>query len=261
VQLLSVYNTPAISAGGRDACIGDAIDFSATNLTPAIAIAGWHWSLGDGNKVTLQNISYTYKTGGSYTAEVYAESSDGCLSDSFRIPVKIVDISLDAGRDTLIAKGQPLQLNAVAAGDDLSYSWYPATGLNDALIADPVAVLFQNVKYVLTVTSPEGCVQVDSLFVKAYTGPEFYVPSAFSPNHDGQNDLFRAIAAGVPQLDFLCVWDRWGKEIFRTSSLTSAWDGTFKGQDSPVGTYVYQIQGTDYTGHKFSRKGTVTLVR
>lgn len=261
VQLLSVYNTPAISAGGRDACIGDAINFSATNLTPAIAIAGWHWSLGDGNKATLQNISYTYKTGGSYTAEVYAESTDGCLSDSFRIPVKIVDISLDAGRDTLIAKGQPLQLNAVAAGDDLSYSWYPATGLNDALIADPVAVLFQNVKYVLTVTSPEGCVQVDSLFVKAYTGPEFYVPSAFSPNHDGQNDLFRAIAAGVPQLDFLCVWDRWGREIFRTSSLTGAWDGTFKGQDSPVGTYVYQIQGTDYTGHKFSRKGTVTLVR
>lgn len=261
VQLLSVYNTPAISAGGRDACIGDAINFSATNLTPAIAIAGWHWSLGDGNKATLQNISYTYKTGGSYTAEVYAASTEGCLSDSFRIPVKIVDISLDAGRDTLIAKGQPLQLNAVAAGDDLSYSWYPATGLNDALIADPVAVLFQNVKYVLTVTSPEGCVQVDSLFVKAYTGPEFYVPSAFSPNHDGQNDLFRAIAAGVPQLDFLCVWDRWGKEIFRTSSLAGAWDGTFKGQDSPVGTYVYQIQGTDYTGHKFSRKGTVTLVR
>lgn len=261
VQLLSVYNTPVISASGSDACIGDAIDFSATNLTPALSIAGWHWSLGDGNKATLPQLSYTYKAGGSYTAEVYAVSTDGCLSDSIRIPVKIVDIALYAGRDTLIAKGQPLQLNAVATGDNLSYSWYPATGLNDAQIADPMAVLFQDMKYVLTVTSPEGCVEVDSLFVKAYTGPEFYVPSAFSPNHDGKNDLLRAIAAGVPQLDYLCVWDRWGKEIFRTSSLTGAWDGTFKGQDSPVGTYVYQIAGTDYTGHKFSRKGTVTLVR
>lgn len=261
IQMLSVYNTPVISASGSDACIGDAIDFSGTNLTPAIALAGWHWTFGNGDKAEVQNVSYVYKTGGEYTAGVYAVSRDGCLSDSFWIPVKIVDIALDAGRDTLIAKGQPLQLNAVATGDNLSYSWSPATGLNNVMIADPVAVLFQDVKYVLTVTSPEGCVQVDSLAVKAYTGPEFYVPSAFSPNHDGQNDLFRAIAPGVPQLDFLCVWDRWGKEVFRTSELTGAWDGTFKGQDSPVGTYVYMIQGTDYTGHKFSRKGTVTLIR
>lgn len=261
IQLLSVYDTPAITAGGGNACIGDAIDFSGTNLTPGIAIASWHWNFGDGNQAAVKDIDYTYKAGGTYTAGLYAVSRDGCLSDSVWLPVKIVDVALEAGRDTLIAKGQPLQLNAVATGDDLAYSWYPPTGLNDVLIPDPVAVVFQDMRYVLIVTSPEGCVQMDTLLVKAYTGPEFYVPGAFSPNHDGKNDLFRAIAAGVPQLDFLCVWDRWGKEIFRTSSLTGAWDGTFKGEDSPVGTYVYQIQGTDYMGRKFSRKGTVTLVR
>lgn len=261
VQTVSVFRAPAVSASGADACIGDAIDFAGMDLTPDIAISYWHWMFGDGHFSDVQDISYVYQNGGSYSVGLYTRSTDGCYADTAWLKVAVIDLQLDGGRDTLIAKGQPLQLDATANGDELVYSWQPATGLNDAMIADPVALLYQDQRYVVTVRSPVGCVESDTLLVKAYTGPEFYVPTGFSPNHDGVNDLFRAIAAGVPVLDYFCVWDRWGREVWRTRSLSGTWDGTFKGQDAAVGTYVWVIQGTDYMGRNFSRKGTVTLVR
>ena len=260
-QTVHVYETPSISASGEDVCIGEPIDFTGTDLSPTIPLAGWHWNLDNGQLRTGQNITYTYPAGGKYNATLFAISTNGCASDTVTVPVSVIDIQLDAGRDTLIAKGQPLQLHATATGDDLSYSWAPSTGLDNPFIANPLALLQDDQIYIITVISPQGCRMKDTLNVKAYTGPEFYVPTAFSPNHDGQNDLFRAIAAGVPQLDFFCVWDRWGHEMWRTASLSGSWDGTFKGQEAPVGTYVWMIQGTDYTGRKFNRKGTVTIVR
>jgi gliding motility-associated-like protein len=102
---------------------------------------------------------------------------------------------------------------------------------------------------------------MDTIHIKVYAGPDFYVPTAFSPNNDGLNDIFRAISPGVATLDFFCVWNRWGQEVFRTQSLSTGWDGSYKGQQMPAGTYVWMIQGTDYRGKVFNRRGTVTIVR
>ncbi len=109
--------------------------------------------------------------------------------------------------------------------------------------------------------SPEGCIQKDSLLVRVYKGPAFYVPTAFSPNGDGTNDFFRAIAAGIPKLDYFRVWIRWGQELFYTTSLTRSWDGTYQGIPQPIDTYIWVISGKDYTGRQHVQKGTLTLIR
>ncbi|PWV54217.1 PKD domain-containing protein [Chitinophaga sp. S165] len=256
-----IYPTPYISATGENVCIGLPINFTGTDQTPSIPLSQWYWDLGNGQQQTGQDISYIYPEGGDYQAGLHVMSTDGCLSDTFPVSVNVMDIGLFAGNDTLIARNQPLQLNAQTTGDGLQFTWSPATGLTDAYSADPIAYLQQDQAYYLTVTSSEGCIEKDTLYVKVYAGPEFYVPTAFSPNNDGRNDVFRAISPGVPQLDFFCVWNRWGQEVFRTQSLSGTWDGTFKGTPMPAGTYVWMIQGTDYTGRLFSRRGTVTIVR
>ncbi|MCF6401559.1 PKD domain-containing protein [Chitinophaga filiformis] len=260
-KTMEVYATPHIGASGENACIGMPINFTGTDQTPAVPLSQWYWDFGNGEQQTGQQISYVYPAGGAYQATLRVMSTDGCFSDTSAVSVTVTDINLFAGHDTLVARDQPLQLNAQTSGSGLQFAWSPTAGLTDPGIADPIAYLQQDQVYHLTVTSPEGCIEIDTVNVKVYAGPEFYIPTAFSPNNDGRNDVFRAISPGVSQLDFFCVWNRWGQEIFRTQSLSGTWDGYFKGTPMPAGTYVWMIQGTDYKGRSFNRKGTVTIVR
>ncbi|TWF40573.1 gliding motility-associated-like protein [Chitinophaga polysaccharea] len=256
-----VSQIPTINGSGENVCLGSSTHFQGVNLTPATPVASWHWDMD--NQATLTGIqpTYQYPDTGHYLVRLYAVSNDGCPSPEINIPVSVTAVYARAGRDTIVASGQPLQLQAQWGDDRLQYTWSPATGLNNPYIPNPVALLHKDQTYRLTLVSPEGCRDEDQINVKVYEGPEFYVPNAFTPNNDGRNDVFRVIAAGIPQLDFFIVWDRWGQEVFRSNSLPGGWDGTCQGHLAPAGTYVWMVQGVDYTGRRFSRKGTVTLIR
>lgn len=259
-KTIRVAPSPAITASGINVCIGEFTELQASNTT-GVPIAQWYWSLGNGDTAHTQQVNYRYPAGGTYLTRAHAISNEGCPAPPVDVSVDVVDLHLDAGRDTIIAKGQPLQLNALANGDNLQYTWSPATGLTDPSIPNPVAILQQDQTYRVTVTSMEGCEDDDIIFVKAYTGPEFYVPNAFTPNGDGHNDVFRVIAPGVSRLNFFRIWNRWGQEMFQTADFTASWDGSFKGKPADIGTYVWMVQGVDYLGRTFSRRGTVTLIR
>lgn len=256
-----VSKTPRVSGTGEDVCLGVPTGFEGTNLTPDIPMARWYWDLGDGNTLGKQIDSHRYADTGYYPVRLYAVSTDGCVSPTVDVPVRVTTVFARAGKDTIVARGQPLQLQSEWTNDRVQYAWSPATGLNNPYIPNPIAVLQKDQTFRLTLTSPEGCRSTDDINVKVYEGPEFYVPNAFTPNNDGRNDVFRVIAAGVPKLEFFIIWNRWGQEVFRSPELPGGWDGNWQGHPSPAGTYVWMVQGVDYTGRRFSRKGTVTLIR
>ncbi|WP_255492086.1 PKD domain-containing protein [Chitinophaga sp. Cy-1792] len=253
--------TPDITATGSNVCLGVATDFSSTNETPGIAISKYVWKFGDGQMGMGQSLQHQYADTGLYQATMYGLSSEGCASPVVPVPVKVNNVYAQAGKDTIIAVGQPLQLQAGWTQPGVTYHWQPATGLSDPYSDHPVAYLQSDQTYGLTLTSPEGCTATDFIHIKVYTGPEFYVPNAFTPNNDGRNDVFRAIAPGVQHLDFFCVWNRWGQLVFKSTDLPGGWDGTVRGQPAPADTYVWMVEGVDYLGRRFSRKGTVTLIR
>ncbi|MEV4885311.1 gliding motility-associated C-terminal domain-containing protein [Chitinophaga ginsengisegetis] len=86
-------------------------------------------------------------------------------------------------------------------------------------------------------------------------------PTAFSPNGDGTNDLFRVRAPGVIALYYLKVYSRWGSEVFVTGDLSAGWDGTLSGRMLPAGSYIWVLQGKDLSGNIITRQGSVLLVR
>ncbi|MDW3645963.1 MAG: PKD domain-containing protein [Bacteroidia bacterium] len=103
-----------------------------------------------------------------------------------------------------------------------------------------------------TSTSNEDCV----IFA-----PKVYVPSAFTPNNDGNNDVFRAFVPNLGNGEML-IYDRWGELLYRTLDPNNeGWDGTFKGQAVQEGVYVFLISGQGVDGTDFRRSGTVTLFR
>jgi gliding motility-associated-like protein len=156
---------------------------------------------------------------------------------------------------------QPLQLNASGG---INYAWTPTTGLSDPAIANPIAILDDKTTDITyTVRVSEGsCYSDDQITVHVYkTGPEILVPSAFTPNGDGKNDVSKPVLLGITKLIYFSIYNRWGQLLFSTNQENKGWDGTFNGVAQPPGTYVYQALGTDYLGNAVSRKGTIVLIR
>jgi gliding motility-associated-like protein len=141
----------------------------------------------------------------------------------------------------------------------------PATGLNDPDIANPIALLssaVDSVRYLVKATDTKGCYGTDDIVVYVYkTAPEIFVPSAFTPNGDGKNDVIRPVTVGITQLEYFRIYNRWGQLLYSTGEVGQGWDGTLNGTRQPSGTYVYMARGTDYRGNAVSRKGTVVLIR
>jgi gliding motility-associated-like protein len=87
-----------------------------------------------------------------------------------------------------------------------------------------------------------------------------FVPNTFSPNNDGINDkLF--VRANEPEKLLLRIFNRWGELVFETRSLTSGWDGTFRGETMDADVFTYYLQITCRGGSEYLHEGNITLTR
>ncbi|NNF02547.1 MAG: gliding motility-associated C-terminal domain-containing protein [Bacteroidia bacterium] len=106
-----------------------------------------------------------------------------------------------------------------------------------------------------------GDVSVESVsnVVEVFPSIALYVPSAFTPNGDGINDVFGAY--GEALLNFnMQIWNRWGQLLFESTDATARWDGSYKGEKVPEGTYVYIINARGADGTPNSKSGEVLLL-
>jgi len=199
----------------------------------------------------------------SYFLQV--KDSRGCNS---LVPDEVIvtvtpAVQLFAGNDTIAATNQPIQLAAIELNNSgvTQYNWSPATFLNNPSIANPVAILPFDMRYTVTGITPEGCEGMDELFIKVYKGPEIYVPSGFTPDDNGLNDILRAIPVGIREFRYFRIFNRWGQLVFQTQDPAKGWDGKINGVKQPTGTFVWMAEAIDYTGNRLNRKGVVTIIR
>ena len=136
-----------------------------------------------------------------------------------------------------------------------SYQW--STGETT-----PVIHVIDPGPYTLMATDSNGCVGIDSIVIKDSTCPEYiYLPSAFTPNADGRNDLFRPKFAGAVIHFRFSIYDRWGRKVFESSDPGRGWDGSIGGKTLPAGTYVWVCAYRLFKRPEEVQKGTVMLVR
>ncbi|MES2429642.1 MAG: PKD domain-containing protein [Bacteroidota bacterium] len=181
--------------------------------------------------------------------------------DTFTVRV-ILPVNADAGpRDTAIVIGEPLHLRGNGAE---IYTWSPSTWLDDPNTQNPIANPQSNIEYVLLAKTKEGCKDTDTIAVSVYRVlPDLYVPTAFTPNGDGNNDIFRPIMLGMRRLNYFRVYNRWGQLVFSTNQIghDHGWDGTINGKLQDPATFIWQSEGVSYEGKTLTKKGYVVLIR
>ncbi len=257
-KTLSIFEKPIIDITASDACLKETVNFFGTNLKPIVPINQWNWNLGDGKTAGTSSVQYKYPAVGTYEVSLSGTTSNGCVSDTLKRIVTIYGTKAFAGRDTIVAGNQPVQLNG--SGGEL-YNWSPPTGLNDPTIANPIAMLQSDTRYVLTASTVFGCSTSDTILLKVVKGPSFYVPNAFTPNNDGHNDRFRFIPIGMKEIFYFRVYNRYGQLVFSTKNAYPGWDGTLSGKLQPTGTYVWLVSGKDFNDKAQSLRGTFLLIR
>ncbi len=169
--------------------------------------------------------------------------------------------TVDAGPNVDIVQGQSTTFNPLIGTNIISsVDWSPPYALNCGNCKTPTANPAVTTYYTIMVTDGAGCAAYDSLLVNV-TSYELLIPTAFSPNGDGVNDLFRVLNKEIDKLN-LRIYNRWGEKVFETNDPQEGWDGFYKNVEQEMGVYVWECDYMFYGyGKSRAAKGNVTLMR
>jgi len=253
---------PPIPNAGRDTiiCYGANLQLNAANATTY----SWTPTIWLDNP-SSQNPTLINPTPGIYTYSLSVTDAIGCTSAAPDFVSVKVNPPLPIGlpRDTVVAINQVLQLNAIDILNSgfINYVWTPSFGLSDPNISNPIAILDHDMNYQVTALTPDDCIGMADIKIKVYKGPEIYVPSAFTPDNDGLNDVIRALPVGMKEFRYFKIFNRWGQLVFSTSIASRGWDGKISGMPQGTNTYVWIAEAVDINNNVVKRKGTITLIR
>lgn len=197
----------------------------------------------------------------TYRARVI--DSNGCRDTSEAVQVEVQPRPQPkATPDTTIIKGDSVQLKGKVQVPIDSFDWTPTDSLRCTNCQNPLARPFREQTYTFTVQDTAGCfVEQDQVTIQVDERFKIAVPEAFTPNGDAINEIIKVRGWGVKELINFQVYNRWGELVFETRDLEKGWDGRYKGEPLPAGTYTYQIKARSYTGKVGADKGHFNLIR
>lgn len=186
-----------------------------------------------------------------------ADNAGGGCSDAKTQTITVYPIPLATyTRDVFIYAGEKKQLDLSATGADLSYKWEPAVNLDKDNVENPVVTADKERSYTVTIRSSQGCVITEKIYVHII--PEVDRHNAFSPNGDGINDTWTLKNIEIYLNTTVEIFNRYGQRVYYSKGFYKPFDGNYKDQALPVGTYYYIINPNN--GRKILT-GSLTLIR
>lgn len=221
------------------------------------------WSL-DGQ--TTSNIDSL--AAGTYTITVTDTNSCTATLSVVITPINGPTATIVALSNSILS-GNTVVLTATGNG---SLSWFPSTTLNCDSCQIVTAEPAETTEYCVIVTDTNSCKDTacTTISVEYLCGNELIVPTAFSPNNDGHNDLLVLHGWDKCVSEFsMIIFNRWGQKVFETNNPLTSWDGTYKQGEAALGSnkelnsavFVYYVNATLFSGEKINRKGNITVIR
>jgi len=197
-----------------------------------------------------RGLSNTITRAGSFWVEI----ENRCGSDRDTVTYSLnPEPVVDLGPDTVICGDFPYLLDAGHAGSE--YLWQPGGESTQIKQVNAYGT------YAVKVTDSNGCTGLDDISIEEECNSTYYIPTAFSPNNDGVNDLFRPVVHDVTDYE-LIIYNRWGDFIFQTTDPLTGWDGIYKGDHVQNDIYYYLIKfKLKQTGEEIEESGRVHVLR
>jgi gliding motility-associated-like protein len=181
-------------------------------------------------------------------------------------------IIVDLGPDSLIRYGQIINLNPSITGGQGTFSFQYA--IEDSASLSCISCQNPNVSPVTTtiydvlVTDENGCTGEASVVINVFKDRPLNVPTGFTPNGDGTNDILRLYGQQVAKIITFEIYDRWGEKVYEAGDYdydhldeTAGWDGNFRGKPMNPGTFIWFIKVEFIDGTTEAFRGNSTLIR
>lgn len=257
---IQIFAPPDPKFDIENACVSTQSIFTNRTITPPGDMVNYWWNLGNGVTLNQRNAIAVYDKPGVYTIALSA-LSDKCPEDTV-VNIRRVNVQYAAPpkkQKINTALGYPAVLSTVNKG--MAYKWIPLIDLSSDTAATPTYSGNADRVYLVRVTSPNGCFVVDTVQLITFNKADILVPAAFTPNRDGRNDRLKPITAGIRNLQYFRIWNRWGQLVYQSVTDLPGWDGTYQQLPAPAGAYVWEVRGVDTRGYSVLKKGTVVLIR
>ncbi len=221
-------------------------------------------------QVILPEISIEGITG-TWNPAMVSSSNEGTIIHTFtpttgqcaspttmNVIVNPIPQNISAGPSFTIGAGNSIQLQGTGTGGTIT--WNPSVGLSASSILNPIASPVVTTTYTLTVENDFGCKATDSMIV--YVNSNCLDPmKVFTPNNDGIYEKWITHSTNCIKKVEASVYNRYGSLVFHSSDYQNDWNGMYNGKPLPDATYYYVLQIIDNNNKRFTRKGSVTILR
>ena len=257
VKKIIIYENPVIHAIGDTVCqTAGSVSLSVTNPNPT---STYSWTPGTGlSSVTSTSPVATINHSVHY--QVVETDKNGC-TDKTDVPAIVIESINLRNLDTSIVIGDAIVLPVVGESY-YKFLWTPTTGLSCLQCNYPKVQPLEDIRYNLNVTDVRGCYN-ENYFYNIVIKPETFVklPSMFTPNGDGNNDVVYVNGWGIKNLLAFEIFNRWGQLIYTSNNITEGWDGTFNGAVQSSDIYVYKVKALTWRNVEIEEEGYINLVR
>lgn len=253
-----------------------AFDFSTEVIVPDVYCEGMEAMVSinvDGN------LDYVYAWGpedcivsGQGTAQVIIDVQErknltvtvthpslGCtVTEEVEITPTSIDVDVDVSPGLEIFLGADATIEVINQQDDWSYQWSNGDTTGTIVVSPTEQTI-----YTVTVTDELGCTGEASVTIEIdepVCEEDVYLPNAFTPNGDGNNDVFYVRSNFVTDME-LVIYDRWGEQVFRSTDINVGWDGTYKGVALGADAYAYYLRARCSDNDEIVKQGNVSLLR
>jgi gliding motility-associated-like protein len=262
-QLFNVFDKPAANFNANGICLRDGTLFLDSTIVTGTTIASWNWTFGDNTTGNTQNPLHYYLSSGNYFVTLIVQSAQGCIDTV----AKTLTL-LQGPKAKFIIDDYTAYVNQTVKFTDQStnfpVSWFWDFGDTSpdstSTLQNPTHIYRVGGVYYacLIVTDANGC--KDTTCQKEIVSLPPVVPSGFTPNHDGENDIFYVYGGPFKKLN-VKIYNNWGELIFESNSQSHGWDGKRNGVDQAIGVYVWTVVGDTEDDQHYELSGDVTLIR
>ncbi len=258
--VVTVEPNPVVSFSVQVSCATQPIAVTNTSVPDS---ATFDWNFGNGTTMVGFEPVYSYPQAGNYTVTLTAvlgNCSATAVQNVNIAPFPVADFS---AAPLLVVQDEDVVMFENLSADANSFVWNFGDG-GTSTETNP-SYLYKDTgtfSVMLMASSQQGCIDTleRTMYVKVIEKSFFFIPNLFSPNGDGNNDLFKVIAQGVARFD-LRIFNRWGEQVFQSYDVNQAWDGYYRGELCFPGTYTYVLKVMMRNGDNQKRKGSLFLLR